>query len=90
MLSKQTLIGMLNAMISETCISRSISEKQALDEFIVPFLVQEIRTRNVAIMGEKDLDILRKSVDSLKATKKEINLLKNVIKTLEELMYGKD
>ena len=41
-------------------------------------------------MGQKDLDILKLSVEDLKTTKKELNLLRNVIKTLEELMHGKN
>ena len=90
MLNNQDLIGLLNIMISEICISRNCKEKEALDNYIVPFLIKEIRSRDVAIMGQKDLDILKLSVEDLKTTKKELNLLRNVIKTLEELMHGKN
>ena len=82
MLSNQTFIGMLNVMISEICISRNCNEKEALDNYIIPFLVKEIRSRDVAIMGQKDLDIIKLSIEDLKTTKKELNLFRNVIKTL--------
>ena len=50
----------------------------------------------VSITSNKDkflneinnLDLLNKSIDLIKASKKEVKLFKNVIKTLEELMHG--
>ena len=83
-----TFIGMLNHLVSETCISRKCSEEEALNNVIIPLLSKELRDRKGLIMNKKDLDILNKSVDSLKASKKEVNLLKNVMKTLEEIMHG--
>ena len=40
MLNNQALIGLLNIMISEICISRNCKEKEALDNYIVPFLIK--------------------------------------------------
>ena len=55
----------------------------------MPTFLQELRDRNVPVMGTADLEILNKSIETIKATKKEKNLLRNVSKTIEELMHGK-
>ena len=50
----------------------------------------KISTSRLILSAIKDLDIIKLSIEDLKTTKKELNLLRNVIKTLEELMHGKD
>ena len=40
------------------------------------------------IMGKEDLEIVNKSIESIKASKKEKELIRSVTKTLEELMHG--
>ena len=88
-MSYSTLIAYLNIVISEVTIQHNCSKEDALNKYIMPTLSEELRSRGVPIMGPSDLDILNKSIDSIKATKKEIKLLKSVSKTIEELMHGK-
>tara|TARA_B100000131_G_C17979759_1_gene558091 strand:- start:618 stop:887 length:270 start_codon:yes stop_codon:yes gene_type:complete len=84
-----TFIAYFNILISDTVIKYNCSKEEALNKYIMPTFLQELRDRNVPVMGTADLEILNKSIETIKATKKEKNLLRNVSKTIEELMHGK-
>tara|TARA_B100000131_G_scaffold281809_1_gene288608 strand:+ start:285 stop:560 length:276 start_codon:yes stop_codon:yes gene_type:complete len=86
--SYSTLIATLNFVISDFSIKYKCSKEDALEKYIIPALVKEFRDRGAAIMDKNDLDLVKKSVESLNIKGKQVELFKNILQVLEETMHG--
>jgi hypothetical protein len=85
-----SLVGTLNHLISAEALTKQISLKEALSEYIIPPLCQELRAKGIGLLSEIEFNALCESIESMKLDAPVRKIINNLLETIKEAMFDEN
>jgi len=85
-----SLKGTLDHLISSESLTHQVSTDEALIDYVVPVLIDNLRDRGVPLLTMKDVDNLEQIVKDMKLENTVRSVLLEFINTLKGFMINED